>query len=189
VKKLGIDLDGVVCKFTEAFLKRANEELGREVKPDDQTNWDFDQHFTQAEVSHLWDIIRAERNFWTDLRPEEGTSRLWHCRRGVELVFVTSRVATRGSTPQEQSAYWLRQNFGISLPYVIVVPDPSLKAAVAKALQIEAFIDDKPETVLEMHDAGIRSYLRKQPYNNHREYPEGVRVVASLDEFLLEEAR
>jgi uncharacterized HAD superfamily protein len=186
VKKLGIDLDGVVARFTESFLFLANARFGTSATPEDQTDWSFEQFFTKAMIDQVWTEIKLTKNFWGTLKLEKGISRLYY-PLPAELIFVTSRIPTLGKSAQQQSAHWLRSWFPISHPYVIVVPEPSDKAPVCKALEIDAFIDDKPSTVLQMHNAGIRSYLRQQPYNNHREYPEGVRVVANLDEFLQEE--
>jgi len=183
MKKLGIDLDGVTCQFVKAFFEISNPMFGTDFKI--QEDWDFTQ-YTKAQVNAVWGAIKTTKNFWQELSPEEGTSLLTHAaqQRHVELVFITSRIPTLGHPVREQSSQWLRNNFHITYPFVIVADRPEDKIPLVKALHIEAFIDDKRSTIEEMNAAGLRSYARLQPYNCQTPFPEGVVPVENLNEFL-----
>lgn len=185
MKRIGVDLDGVTCDFVGAFFDISNPMFGTNYSI--QVDWDFTQ-YTKEQLNLVWQVIRQTKNFWQTLRPEQGTNRLRDPIKGVELVFITSRIPTLGHGVREQSCQWLRDAFHITYPYVIVADMPETKPAIVKALNIEAFIDDKRSTIEEMNALGIRSYARLQPYNCRTPFPEGVVPVDDLNEFLKLEA-
>lgn len=181
MKRLGIDLDGVVADFVGGFFKISNPMFGTDHH--EQKSWDFEQ-YTNEQVDLVWTEIKKTRNFWTTLSPEKGVDRLLYSKPDVELVFITSRIPTIGASPREQSCSWLSGHFGITYPFVIVVDNPSEKIPLVKNLGIETFIDDKPSTVRQMHNAGIRTYVRSQLYNTQEIFPTGVISVPTLNDFL-----
>lgn len=187
MKRIGLDLDGCVSDFVEAFFKISNRMFGTDYSI--QTQWDFDDKYSKAQTAMIWDEIKRTPDFWQTLRPEQGTSRLRYPIKNMELVFVTSRIPTLGHTAREQSCAWLREHFHITHPFVIVVDHPSQKTAIVKALNMVSFIDDKRSTIEEMHQLGLRSYARLQPYNCKTPFPEGVRPVEDLNEYLEEELK
>ena len=193
MKKLGIDLDGVVFDFVGAFYKIANPMFGTS-HTGPQLTWDFEDEYSPEQVDKVWDEIRATKNFWMTLRPMAGTERLHsvasaNSAEKAELFFITSRIPTKGMSPREQACWALRNHFGITYPTVIVVDHPPQKTAICKALEIGSFIDDKRQTIIQMHEAGLRSYAKLAPYNSSKPFPEGVRVVETVDEFLQEELK
>src|SRR5579862_882738 len=165
MKRLGIDLDGVCCDFSSKFVQLGNQRYGTNHTVLDQRDWDFRPWFTSQQVDEIWaKDIRPCKNFWLTLRPLEGTGALQHVPSGdrpgtlsnfrsAELFFITSRVETAGMTAREQSCWWLRNHFGITYPTVIVVEHSGNKVAIARALELEAFVDDKVSTVKQMHEA------------------------------------
>ena len=187
IKKLGIDCDGVIFDFVGGFFKISNRLFG--TNHDVQLQWDFDDKYTKEQVDRVWQEIRASKNWWTALRPLEGTGKLRDIPKGFEPVFITSRVPSVGHSVREQTCSALRNWFYITYPFVIVVDNPSEKIPLCKNLGIDVFIDDKRSTVLQMHNAGIKSYVRLQPYNCQESYPEGVEPVETLDEFIQKETR
>lgn len=188
MKKLGIDLDGVVAAFSDKFCELANKRFGTAYSPLSQTEWDFKPWFSKAQVDEVWKYdIDCAKDFWLDLRPLENTSslkRVGQQGRDAELYFITSRTPTRGMSAREQTCWWLRSNFGITYPTVIVVDKASEKASIASALGLSSFIDDKAATVVAMHEAGILSYIKLSPYNCAEKYPEGIVPVENLNEYL-----
>ena len=181
MKRLGIDLDGVCADFVGAFFKISNPMFGTDYTI--QTDWDFTQ-YTKEQVSAVWEIIKRTKDFWQTLRPLEGTGLLASRPKNVEYVFITSRIPTLGHGVREQSCQWLRDAFHITFPFVIVADTPEQKIPLVKALGIQVFVDDKVSTVHEMHEAGLKSYVRLQAYNCQKPFPESVVPVENLNEFL-----
>jgi hypothetical protein len=195
LKRLGIDCDGVVFDFVGAFYKIANPMFGTN-HSGPQLTWDFVDEYSPAQVDAVWTEIKNTKDFWQTLLPMPGTSSLrfanslWDGRRlDVEPVFITSRVPTTGHSAREQTCAALRQWFFITFPNVIVVDNPAQKIPICKALEIDNFIDDKRSTILQMHNAGLRSYAKLAPYNSSEPFPEGVIPVETLDEYLEEELK
>lgn len=186
MRRIGVDLDGVAADFVEAFFRISNPMFGTAYTI--QEDWDFTQ-YTKDQLDMVWTEIKGTKNFWQTLRPEVGTNSLRYPVKNRELVFITSRVPTLGHSAREQSCQWLRREFGITHPFVIVADKVDQKPAIVKALGIESFIDDKRSTIEEMNQLGIRSYARLQPYNCKQPFPEGVFPAESLDEFIEQELR
>lgn len=190
MKHLGIDVDGVCADFSSKFVELANKRYGTNHSTLDQHNWEFEPWFTKAQVGHVWDQdIKPSPNFWQSLRPLPGTDKLKRLPKDVEPIFITSRIPTSGHSVQNQTAAWLRQNFYISYPYVIVVSDPKEKLPLIKNLGLDNFIDDKDTTILELNAGGIRTYAKLAPYNSSKPFPEGVIPVETLDEYLEKELK
>ncbi len=185
MKRLGIDVDGVIASFSARFVGLANKRFGTQFTELDQHDWDFKPWFTSEQVSEVWDRdIKPMKNFWMTLRPMPGTNLLQTAARKAELFFITSRVPTAGLTAREQTCKWLREHFYITFPTVIVVDQPSQKIPIVKALGLENFIDDKGSTIRQMHEAGLKSYAKLSPYNSAEPFPEGVVPVLTLNEYL-----
>jgi hypothetical protein len=106
---------------------------------------------TPRELRALWSHVRGIDNFWATLDEiEPGAIRRlaeltdehqWH------VVFMTRRPRTRGESVQRQSQRWL-QDQGFPLPSVCVVPHS--RGALAGVLELDAVIDDRPETCLDV---------------------------------------
>lgn len=188
MKKLGIDVDGVIANFSGKFVEFGNRRYGTNYTELDQTDWDFKPWFTSQQVDEVWEKdIKPEKNFWLTLKTLPGTKALEEAHRRAELFFITSRVPTTGMSAREQTCWWLRNHFGITYPTVIVVDNPSQKIPIIKALEIVAFIDDKGSTIRQVHNAGVLSYAKLSPYNCAEPFPESVVPVETLDEMLKKE--
>lgn len=188
MKRLGVDCDGVVCDFVQAFYRTANPMFGTDFGGPQRT-WDFEDEFSKEQVDAVWERIKRTRDFWQTLNPMPGVSGLRNLPKFVEPVFITSRIPTLGHSVHDQTAHWLRQNFYITYPMVIVVDSPAEKVPLCKNLNISSFIDDKRSTIEQMHAAGLRSYAKLAPYNSAKPFPEGVIPVETLDEYLEAEVK
>lgn len=183
---MGWTFDGVVFDFVGAFYRIANPMFGTN-HSGPQLTWDFEDEYSPEQVDKVWDEIRRIKNFWMTLKPMPATRDLQYMHKRAEFFFITSRVPTAGMTPREQACWALRNWFGITYPTVIVVDKPGQKAAIAQALELSSFIDDKRATIIDMHEAGIKSYAHLAPYNSASPFPDGVHIVENLDEYLTEE--
>ena len=146
-------------------------------------------HLTARQQMQLWDHVKKTENFWTmlpELEPgiiariaKAAIERRW------EVIFFTTRPSTAGEITQLQSQRWLEAH-GFQYPSVFVVQRS--RGKIADALQLDAFVDDRPENCL---DIAVESkakvilvwhgHLKDVPAGAKRL---GVRPVATISEAL-----
>jgi hypothetical protein len=116
---------------------------------------------TTRQQRRLWKHVTGIENFWESLNElEPGVipklSALAADRRW-EIIFLTKRPETAGSTSQVQSQRWLEAH-GFPLPSVFVVQRS--RGRIAAALGLDFVIDDTPENCLDVVvDSKARSVL------------------------------
>lgn len=108
-------------------------------------------HLTARQQMQLWDHVKKIDNFWTSLPELEpgiiariaktSVERRW------EVIFLTTRPATAGELVQMQSQRWLEAH-GFRYPSVYVVQHS--RGKIADALNLDAFVDDRPENCLDI---------------------------------------
>jgi hypothetical protein len=106
---------------------------------------------TSAQSDAVWRAVAATHNFWETLREIEpgmiariaalAEERRW------EVLFITSRPRSAGSTVQRQSQRWI-QKLGFPMPSVYVVHKS--RGRIAAALGLDAVIDDRPDNCLDV---------------------------------------
>jgi uncharacterized HAD superfamily protein len=174
--RIGFDLDGTVADMYSALRREAIKLFGEEVlrkaevvptqpqeagkeqtpqaKPEDEqtTNLALNElHLTSRQQSQLWDHVKQIENFWTTLPELEPgiISRIAKAAsdRQWEIIFLTTRPSTKGELVQLQSQRWLEAH-GFQYPSVFVVQRS--RGKIADALQLDAFVDDRPENCLDI---------------------------------------
>lgn len=108
-------------------------------------------HLTARQQMQLWDHVKKVENFWSTLPELEpgiiariaktALERKW------EVIFLTTRPSTAGEIVQLQSQRWLEAH-GFQYPSVYVVQRS--RGKIADALQLDAFVDDRPENCLDI---------------------------------------
>ena len=106
---------------------------------------------TARQTRRLWQHVQSIDNFWetlTELEPGViarlaaiAADRRW------EIIFLTKRPASAGSTAQVQSQRWL-QSKGFPLPSVYVVQGS--RGRIAASLNLDIVVDDTPENCLDV---------------------------------------
>jgi uncharacterized HAD superfamily protein len=108
-------------------------------------------HLTAKQQMQLWDHVKKINNFWTSLPELEPGSIARIAKASVErrweVIFLTTRPATAGELVQMQSQRWLEAH-GFQYPSVYVVQHS--RGRIADALQLDAFVDDRPENCLDI---------------------------------------
>lgn len=108
-------------------------------------------NLTSKQQRRLWKQVESIENFWETLKEiEAGTiRRLGRLaqERHWEIIFLTRRPRSAGSTCQIQSQRWLVAN-GFPLPSVYVVQGS--RGRIAAALGLDVVIDDRPENCLDV---------------------------------------
>lgn len=170
--RIAFDLDGVLADLHSAFTRTALSlypQLDRSAiaapdvgasPPEDDNEGEAEAHMLtestavpldRRQQDAVWKRLRATENFWEGLTEIESgaIARLAALadERRWEVLFITSRPSSAGSTVQRQSQRWL-QSLGFSLPSVYVVHGS--RGAVAQALDLDVVIDDRPDNCLDV---------------------------------------
>ena len=201
--RIAFDCDGVLANFTTAFIRETIHITGKNLflPEDDRNPPDWNYHltrgYTKEEIRPVFAAISASPNFWLDLDEESGCSTLRMCildmMRFHDVYFVTNR---QGEDAKWQTEQWLILHLGIERPTVLISKE---KGVVAKALNLDCYLDDNIENANDVADkTGVefwmsqspcRSYLLDRSYNqswgpgNPRQDPRVIRVK-TLGEFL-----
>lgn len=173
--KLGIDVDGVLADFVMGHVKALQHVTGKNLFPADfvETEWDYHLAvgYTQEEDARTWKYIADSPDFWRTLPPlSSAEASLNYLRKkwveGCDVYFITTRF---GERVKEQTEDWL-DTFNEKIPHG--VPNPTVlitrrKGLCCKALNIDLFIDDKPENCMDvvMHSPATKVFLLNQPWN------------------------
>jgi uncharacterized HAD superfamily protein len=132
-----------------ALVNKAKDESA---KPDDDEAPAMQElHLTARQQMQLWEHVKKIENFWTTLSELEPgiISRIAKTalERRWEVIFLTTRPSTAGELVQLQSQRWLEAH-GFQYPSVYVVQRS--RGKIADALQLDAFVDDRPENCLDI---------------------------------------
>jgi 5'(3')-deoxyribonucleotidase len=181
---IGIDLDDVLVDFMTMYTCMANEIHGKPPLGTLPIDWEWSNYdLSKAEQDVVWARVAQTENFWESLPVEQGASvaLVQELDRLHNLSFITARVKSHGDTVRNQSCRWLEDNFGVNYPQVTVAYD---KGALAAALKLDYFIDDRPKNVLEIKNAvpTCVTYIKDSSHNQPFVDPRIPRVK-NFDEF------
>jgi uncharacterized protein len=187
--RIGFDIDGVLADFNTSFIALVKEVTGRDLFPPDYWphTWDYPQAlgYSQEEVSAVWDRIKAGGTFWNQLAPLPDMEVLakWMRMPGEpptqgyhEFYFITSRM---GRNVKLQTEEWLDGQFEFAGHTVLI---SSEKGAIAKALKLNYYVDDRAENILDVmkESPTTISFLVDQPWNRHVNIALRIRSIAEF---------
>lgn len=164
---IGIDLDDVLADFMTPFTNMANAIHGKPPLGTLPVDWEWSNYnLSREEQNVVWAEVAATHAFWQTLPVEDGVTpmKVWELDRQHNLSFITARVQCNGDTVRNQSCIWLQSKFGLAFPQVQVAYD---KGALAAALKLDYFIDDRPKNVLEIKNAvpTCATYIKDSSHN------------------------
>lgn len=183
--KFAIDLDGVLFDFNTGWAELAQEMFGATV-PAVPTSWNHAHTvLTKEQRNKMWQTI-IHGHFWRDLPTYPRTGEfLKNLNQFVQedeerqVYFVTSRSGVFVRTDSRAAL----NAAGFPNAMVIPVSNASKKLPILKALEIQLFVDDKPETVNETHRS-LRKMLTvgfNQPWNIGQ-FSRGMKQIDTLSE-------
>jgi hypothetical protein len=134
----------------DASIEPASGETGAESAPENMAPL-LRLNMTSRQQRKLWQHVETIENFWETLEElEPGViARLaaLAVERRWEIIFLTKRPQTVGSTAQVQTQKWLMSK-GFPLPSVFVVQGS--RGLVAASLDLHIVVDDRPENCLDV---------------------------------------
>ena len=172
--KLGIDMDGVLADFNTEFfflLDASCPTLCSSALPADRYMpdfWDWPLLYSERDRARAWEQVRQSFHFWENLAPlPDAEAFLSALPYEADIYFITQR--SRGRNIKKQTERWLMR-YGLPgriTPTVLLVESPGAKGAIAAALQLTHFIDDRPENCEAVRHASPQTLVAMldAPYN------------------------
>jgi hypothetical protein len=144
---------------------------------------------TTRQTDTLWERVAGTENFWEGLAETEPgiVARLARLagEQRWEVIFLTQRPPTVGSTVQQQTQAWLRRH-GYEMPSVYTTRGS--RGAIAAALNLDMVVDDRLEGCVDVADeSNARAVLVWREGNESvaaRARRIGITVVRSAGECL-----
>lgn len=186
-----IDLDGVCAQFDRAFKSVLDRCHGSYVEvpfPVETWNWDK-EYYGKETASMAWQqVLHVDpEGFWGNLGVLDPDGMLTLAtamsQQALQPYFVTTRPF-KGA--EKISTKWL-ERAGLNYPSVVQSKN---KAAIARGIECEFAVEDKPENaqfILRERGASCRVYLVKYPYNQALWDDPYIIPVNSLNEALKRE--
>lgn len=163
MKKFGLDIDGVLCNFSEGFYNHFRRPY---VPP---------KTYKDAFVSKNFGKIARDKFFWLRLKPLVDPSVI----PPEVYCYITSRTID-----SHISHLWLEMN-GFPKAPVFTVRRSGKKSEIVKDLQLEVFVDDKITTYHEINNGtDCTCYLMKASYTEEEEVPHKIDDLKDLHSIL-----
>lgn len=199
---LAIDIDGVLADFNRSYGRTFIKISGEDKFPagwEDQLadnefppvwSWEGFYGYSPEVEKKVWtEAIFESKDFWRNLDPLPHTR--WtlavlnaRAKAGDDVYFLTNRAGQRAKT---QTEMWLYEH-GMNFPTVILSGD---KTPLLRALKVNFFVDDKPETIVDAAAVAasegwkdFQLFIRDAPYNRQTTVPNCQRV-GSVKEALI----
>lgn len=198
-KRIGIDVDGVLAQFTDAFSALIVEITKRDLfppRPFDPPCWHYPQHYgyTHKELSEVWRQIADSWEFWRQLPAHRGAVKpcqvllAWTLLPKHDVYFLTTR---KGETAKRQTEEWLLHD---CWPASLERPTPTVlvtdnKPYAAVALNLDILIDDYHQNTQQVALAvpACHTYLLNRSWNANEQAGLGVIRVDTLEEMFQRE--
>jgi len=161
IKKIGLDIDGVLADFHLQFCNWCGIEYY------DPTHWN------DPLIKEKFDTFKKDENFWLNmpvLTPPSEIGFEPHC-------YITTRTIDPSLTQA-----WLNNNGYPHAELYSVLERNGSKVDFAKASGIEMFVDDKFENFIDLNKEGILCYLFDSPHN--KRYDVGYKRLFNLNDLI-----
>jgi hypothetical protein len=195
MKKLGVDIDGILANFDEKFVSILRKQCGINIPSNFQPNdWSWSNAGVTPEImDKAWDYIDSTPCFWETLKPYPDITDMAaffheYADRKYEIYFITARKDGVGRGTREQSERWLREYMINPKQTINVLPVKSGldKAEIIYAMHLDYSIDDHAPTVT--HNKSIKdhkAFLLDRPWNQDGKFY-NLKIVKTLKEFFTE---
>jgi uncharacterized HAD superfamily protein len=176
--KIGIDIDEVITKFIEGYLKIYNEKYDKRVCFEDVITYDLWEclSISEQEAYKISDEFYDSKDFENVNFIEGAKDSINELSKNNEVILVTSRpLKIRGKTEKFFKENFPNNNFKILFSGDRFGKGKS-KLDICEEEAIGIIIEDEPKYALSCAQKGIKVFLLDKPWNQDIEHENVVRV-------------
>jgi phosphoglycolate phosphatase-like HAD superfamily hydrolase len=159
---LGLDVDSTIWNLTAWICEAVRDVTGEELDPESCTTWThiLDAYGEEAAIEIYTRALSPERVRERD--PYPGSAKVLRDlqEQGVRIHFITHNWDPEAMTPHLEP--WLEKHFGPDIGLTVTTED---KLGILDSLGAFGMVDDRPDTIARVADAGLWAATMIQPWN------------------------
>jgi len=172
--KFGFDIDDTLINLREHAFHIYNKNLGKQVDLDvfhALPRVEIHEPFglTDEQGKKLWNRS-LEEIYYTTCPPFPGAVETLNKldKEGHEIYYITARPQEHGERTKE----WLeKQGFPIQHDRFFYGMEDHEKVHIIKDLELDYYIDDKPDILATLKNESVNVLIKDQSYNQHADIP------------------
>ena len=159
---LGLDVDSTIWNPTPWICEAVRDVTGGELDLESCTTWThvLDAYGEEAAMEIYTRVLSPERLRERD--PYPGSTEVLRDlqEQGVRIHFITHNWDPEAMTPHLEP--WLEKHFGPNIGLIVTTED---KLGILDSLGAFGMVDDRPDTIARVADAGLWAATMVQPWN------------------------
>ncbi len=159
---LSVDVDSTVWDLTAWVCEAVLDVTGERLDPETITTWThvLDAYGEEAATEVYERALSPDRV--REREPYPGSPEILRGlqERGIEIHFVTHNWDPEAMTPHLEP--WLKEHFGPEVGLTVTTED---KLGILQDLGAFGMVDDRPDTIARVADAGLWAATKIQPWN------------------------
>jgi phosphoglycolate phosphatase-like HAD superfamily hydrolase len=159
---LGLDVDSTIWNPVPWICEAVRDVTGGDLDLESCTTWThvLDAYGEEAATEIYTRVLSPERVRERVLYPGSTEVLQDLQERGVRIHFITHNWDPEAMTPHLKP--WLREHFGPDVGLTVTVED---KLGILDSLGAFGMVDDRPDTIARVADAGLWAATMVQPWN------------------------
>jgi phosphoglycolate phosphatase-like HAD superfamily hydrolase len=159
---LGLDVDSTIWNPTPWICEAVHDITGGELDLESCTTWThvLDAYGAEAAIEIYTRALSPDRV--REREPYPGSVKVLRDlqQQGIRIHFITHNWDPEAMTPHLEP--WLKKHFGPDIGLIVTVED---KLGILDSLGAFGMVDDRPDTIARVADAGLWAATMIQPWN------------------------
>jgi phosphoglycolate phosphatase-like HAD superfamily hydrolase len=160
---LGLDVDSTIWNPTPWICEAVHDITGGELDLESCTTWThvLDAYGAEAAIEIYTRALSPDRV--REREPYPGSAKVLRDlqqQQGIRIHFITHNWDPEAMTPHLEP--WLKKHFGPDIGLIVTVED---KLGILDSLGAFGMVDDRPDTIARVADAGLWAATMIQPWN------------------------
>ena len=179
---IGVDIDGVLAEFVQAFAEYYNSKHGTKVSKEHFFSYNFWEVLGGTRESAVREVMQFyETAYFRGIQPIRGSQEGVAALSQHQLVVITSRP----HVVHDETKKWVERHFPQMFKGIYLTNEWSeagksqMKPDVCLELGVDVMIEDSLEYAVQCAGKGLMVLLLNQPWNRASELPERVAIAHS----------